>query len=225
MEQIEIVRETVRKFFCSDDGLENILSPSEEDLLNLENAIQHFRPMYNKDPDDPVVAFQYASTLLLHSRHSYLTEGVRIMEFLILSSWQDHCGGAGAGFEARATGSPGACVLSESSGKKEPKPSTVDAERGTTGNAHLKLCTNRTPLDLSPHYFHLVVGWIKLQDYSKALACVNRMLQLYPDHPEGIALKRQIDMASKRTLAATGLAAACITAVLTVAVFCKGRGR
>lgn len=37
-------------------------------------------------------------------------------------------------------------------------------------------------------YYYLAIGWTKLGDTGKALSCVSRMLQVEPNHPQGVAL-------------------------------------
>lgn len=89
--------------------------------------------------------------------------------------------------------------------------------RESTGSAGGKDRENMTML--GDCYFYVAVGHTKLNDLVKARSSVERMLELIPGHPQGVALRQHIDDQLWRdgVLGLGGLAVAGLAGVLVAA--------
>ncbi|KEG13059.1 hypothetical protein DQ04_01241140 [Trypanosoma grayi] len=215
----------LNELFNKDPNVRQLLSPSQEELRGLNDAIGRVRPKYTMDPTNHEVVFEYARLLISHSRASYIEEGVRLVESLICAAWKQQWDGAAhtqLDEAVRLAGEPelphsdiprGEVHVSASAPPEGLQDGDVAATDSKTGRRNI-----RPTADIAIHYYYLALGWIKLHDYEKALTSVNQMLRLEPQHRQGIALKHYIDAEVKQTLTATGLAGVGIIAAVAVVV-------
>nr|CCC93971.1 conserved hypothetical protein [Trypanosoma congolense IL3000] len=219
-------KELLDELFKKDACVRRILSPSWDELCGLEDSIRRLAQEHSQDPNNTHLAFEYATVLISHSRNSYVEEGLRLMELLAFTAWQQRWG------HGTHTQIQGACdkkvwqsdmdtaAPSSYESAQNEQQEELPVERGTTttaatneGNEN----SNASPKessddDFSVYYYYLTVGWLKLRRYDEALSCVNRMLQICPGHRQGVALKQYIEASSLQTFTLAGVA--CVTAAV-----------
>ncbi|ESL10846.1 hypothetical protein TRSC58_01414 [Trypanosoma rangeli SC58] len=233
--------EVIDELFNKDPNVKRILFPSPQELAGLDETLDRVRAKYECNVTDSDAAFEYACLLIMHSRASYIEEGVRLMESLLYTSCREHMDNlAGAAVdktrfmadeqvdfhtdvvrgkpvhEASAPPEEHDCDEEEELQSK----SEVGREKKERGARQKR--ANPTD-DLLIQYYYLTVGWIKLRNYDTALTCANRMLQLQPDHRQALALKQYVDAEVNMTLTATGLAGVGAVAAVAVIIgfFCE----
>ncbi|RNF02389.1 hypothetical protein TraAM80_06421 [Trypanosoma rangeli] len=214
----------IEEFFNKDPNVKRILFPSPQELAGLDETLDRVRAKYECNVTDSDAAFQYACLLIMHCRASYIEEGVRLMESLLYTSWKERLdnlagsavdktrfmAGGQVGFQTDVVrGKPvhGASAPPEQHDCDEEEELQSKSEVGIEEKERDTGRKSASPTDdLLIQYYYLTVGWIKLRNYDTALTCVNRMLQLQPDHRQAVALKQYIDAEVNMTLTATGLA-------------------
>ncbi|KAH9578201.1 Fis1 [Trypanosoma melophagium] len=211
----------ILELFSKDPNVKHILSPSREELRGLDEAISRLSREYDRDPQNHSIAFEYATLMISHSRRSYIEKGLSIMELLGYSAWKRHWETPSLtdlNDTVRMTDSE---TLGDSGfvrgevGVAASAPPERLVEKGCS-----KSKDDIIPIsDLAVHYYYLAIGWIKLQKLDKAEASVNHMLQLEPEHRQGIALKHFINAEMRKARVTTGLASAGVVAA-AAAVAC-----
>ncbi|EAN84634.1 hypothetical protein C3747_33g80 [Trypanosoma cruzi] len=224
----------INDLFKKDPNVRHILSPSQQELMGLDDAIRRIRAEYENNFTNSDIAFQYACLLILHSRSSYIEEGVRLMESLLYTAWKERQVELAGASSVKTNLMPGEEVDSQEDILRGSVIHAASAPPETQGEwehfehdageqekeTDTKSKRTTSTDELVINYYYLTIGWIKLRNYDKALICVNQMLQLQSDHRQGIALKQYIDAEVNMTLTATGLAgvgvAAAVAALIAV---------
>ena len=177
-------------------NIDIFLAPDRDTIAQLDTALVTLRGAGGAAAADH--AFQVATILLSHSRADYVAEGVALMERLAFAAWRDLQSSNGAADnklrEAAPAGGEGDALRSNRA------LTQLDKERAR----------NRETLVFG--YFLLGVGQYKLGDEVAARNSVERMLELEPHHPQGVALRNRIDEVTLRN-AAYGAAAVAVGVV------------
>ncbi|CBH15956.1 hypothetical protein, conserved [Trypanosoma brucei gambiense DAL972] len=229
--------ELMDEFFKKDPDIRRMLSPCLDELHGLDDAIRRVGHKHSLDPNNQDVTFEYATVLISHTRNSYVESGVRLMESLAFALWQRRWGGPTHAqlqqackieepLQADGSGAPASpnlqqLVSSEEGREGQQMNGDVVSRNGKYGQ---RGCENPTRCskdtlesDLVIFHYYLAVGWIKLKKYDNALSSLNRMLELKPGHPQGIALKQYVEAVSRQTITVAGLAGiAAISVAATV---------
>ncbi|RNF23962.1 uncharacterized protein Tco025E_02666 [Trypanosoma conorhini] len=235
---MRVASNAIKELIHNDPSVKRILFPSSQELVGLDETLERVRAKYECNVADSEAALEYACLLVMHSRASYIEEGVRLMESLLYVSWKErleNLKGAAvdetslltAGQVSAPTGVARGRVLHGASAP--PEGSGCDGEeeeeeelKAGVGEQEKEREAEKQKADptgdLLIQYYYLTIGWIKLRNYDKALTCVNRMLKIQPDHRQALALKQYIDTEVTMTLTATGLAGVGVVAAVAALI-------
>jgi hypothetical protein len=185
----------------SQQSLDVFLAPDYEALQNLDASLAALR---NIPPNAQTTdhAFQVATILLSHARRDQIIEGLDIMERLASRCLDE------LRFLPMVDNRRRAEELNQNQQQQQEPDSltAIEAERAKARETLLFA------------FFLLGVGQYKLGEYAAARSSVERMLELHPHHPQGVALRDRIDEDVLKK-AAWGVAAAAAAALGVAALF------
>jgi hypothetical protein len=168
------------------DMLDTLFDPTPQQVRIIGENITKLR--LQDAAITPHHSFQLASAMISHSDESLIAEGMKIMEALAFQQWQrlkDPAPGLGA-----AVVHDGVVVVGS---QKAATSDAAAAPPAGGGGGVPGASTDETRALLADCYFYVAVGNVKLRELTKARLGVERMLEVVPGHPQGIALRTHIE--------------------------------